>query len=53
MTGHDNVQYFNLSQLPENITSNFTDGCESRVYPNQFALMCREFWETVSKPDNL
>ena len=47
----DKVEFFHLSELPTNITSNFSTSlyCHSRRFDNKFALMCESFWVKVRK----
>ena len=46
----DKVEFFHLSELPTNITANFTtaNSCVSRHFNNKFAVMCEAFWVKVS-----
>ena len=46
----DRIEVFHFSELPANVTSNFTSShyCSDRRRNNKFAVMCEFFWEKVS-----
>ena len=46
----DRIEVFHVSELPANVTSNFTSShyCSDRRRNNKFAVMCEFFWEKVS-----
>ena len=46
----DRIQVFHFSELPTNVTNNFTSShyCSNRHRNNKFAVMCEFFWEKVS-----
>ena len=46
----DRIEVFHFSELPTNVTNNFTSShyCSDRRRNNKFAVMCEFFWEKVS-----